>query len=209
LIGANLSDEDQSSEAVNGDPGADDPDDREEQDVDHGHDDTWCAGLQAAEQVRASAVSRATRPEPGQPNPPATSSRILTTPDTGSPHLIRDRDAKFTAAFDAAFASIGIDVVLTAPQAPRMNAFAERWICSLRRECTDRLLITGRSHLRHVLEAYVDARESRASRPDPCRHARSERIVLNELVEHAVAERGSALDLCPFRPARLMVGGFE
>jgi putative transposase len=71
-------------------------------------------------------------------------------------HMIRDRDAKFTAAFDATFASIGIDMVLTAPQAPRMNAFAERWNCSLRRECTDRLVITGRRHLCHVLEAYVD-----------------------------------------------------
>jgi putative transposase len=71
-------------------------------------------------------------------------------------HMIRDRDAKFTAASDAAFASIGLHVVLTAPQAPRMNAFAQRWICSLRRECTDRLLITGRSHLHHVLHAYVE-----------------------------------------------------
>jgi hypothetical protein len=56
--------------------------------------------------------------------------------------------ANFTAAFDAVFASIGIDVVLTAPQTPRMNAIAERWICSLRRECTDRILITGRGHPR-------------------------------------------------------------
>jgi len=70
--------------------------------------------------------------------------------------MIRDRDAKFTAAFDVAFASIGIHVALTAPQARRMNAFAERWICSLRRECTDRLLITGRGHLHHVLDAYVE-----------------------------------------------------
>jgi hypothetical protein len=70
--------------------------------------------------------------------------------------MIRDRDAKFTAAFDAAFASIGLHVVLTAPQAPRMNAFAQRWICSLRRECTDQLLITGRSHLHYVLHAYVE-----------------------------------------------------
>ena len=41
-------------------------------------------------------------------------------------HMIRDRDAKFIAAFDAVLISIGIDVLLTAPQAPRMNAYAER-----------------------------------------------------------------------------------
>jgi putative transposase len=51
------------------------------------------------------------------------------------------------------FASIG--TVLTAPKAPRMNAFAERWIGSVRRECTDRILITGERHLRHVFDAYV------------------------------------------------------
>jgi putative transposase len=70
-------------------------------------------------------------------------------------YLIRDRDAKFSTAFDTVFASIGIQVVLTAPQAPRMNAFAERWIGSVRRECTDRILITGERHLRHVLDVYV------------------------------------------------------
>jgi putative transposase len=71
-------------------------------------------------------------------------------------HLIRDRDAKFTAAFDAVFTSIGIQAVLTAPQAPRMNAIAERWIASVRRECTDRVLITGEHHLHHVPQAHVE-----------------------------------------------------
>jgi putative transposase len=70
-------------------------------------------------------------------------------------YLIRDRDAKFGAAFDAVFATIGIEIVLTAPQAPRMNAFAEHWIGSVRRECTDRILITGEHHLHHVLDVYV------------------------------------------------------
>jgi len=71
-------------------------------------------------------------------------------------HLIRDRDAKFTAAFDAVFASIGIPVILTAPQTPRMNAHAERLIHTVRADCTDRLLITGEHHLRTVLGEYVE-----------------------------------------------------
>ena len=70
--------------------------------------------------------------------------------------LIRDRNTKFTAAFDAVFASIGVDVVLTAPQTPRMNAIAERWVSSLRRECTDRIPITSSRHLDAVLHAYVE-----------------------------------------------------
>jgi hypothetical protein len=70
-------------------------------------------------------------------------------------YLIRDRDAKFTAAFDAVFASIGITVLPIAPQAPRMNAYAERFVRTARAECTDRLLIAGEQHLRVVLSEYI------------------------------------------------------
>ena len=62
--------------------------------------------------------------------------------------LIRDRDTKFTAAFDAVFTAIGVRIVKTPVQAPVANAIAERWISSARRECLDRMLITGEQHLR-------------------------------------------------------------
>ncbi|WP_405475996.1 integrase core domain-containing protein [Streptomyces sp. NBC_00009] len=68
--------------------------------------------------------------------------------------LIRDRDAKFTDAFDAVFASHGIQVLLSPVQAPRANAFVERWIGGCRRELLDRTLIVNERHLRHVLTEY-------------------------------------------------------
>jgi len=70
-------------------------------------------------------------------------------------YLIRDRDAKFTAAFDAAFASVGITVLPTAPQAPRMNAYAERFVRTVRAECTDWMLVAGEQHLRAILSEYI------------------------------------------------------
>jgi transposase InsO family protein len=68
--------------------------------------------------------------------------------------LIRDRDSKFTALFDEVFKTEGIRVVLTAPQAPRMNAIMERWVGSVRRELLDRILIINERHLRKVLAEY-------------------------------------------------------
>ncbi len=69
--------------------------------------------------------------------------------------LIRDRDSKFTAAFDAVFAGADIRIIRTPIRAPRANAIAERFIGTLRRECIDHLLITGPRHLDVVLGEYV------------------------------------------------------
>jgi len=68
--------------------------------------------------------------------------------------LIRDRDAKFTTAFDSVFTSSGLQIVKTPIQAPRANAYAERFVGTVRRECLDHLLILGNRHLRGVLAEF-------------------------------------------------------
>jgi len=70
-------------------------------------------------------------------------------------YLIRDNDKKFPAAFDAVFTSQGIEFVKTPYQAPQANAFAERWVRSVRGECLDHILIVNERHLRRVLQEYV------------------------------------------------------
>ncbi len=65
--------------------------------------------------------------------------------------LIRDRDTKFTAAFDGVFASEGIEIIRTPYRTPQANEFTERWIRSVRSECLDRLLIVSDAHLQSVL----------------------------------------------------------
>ena len=70
--------------------------------------------------------------------------------------LVRDRDTKFTAAFDAVFVAEAIQVLTTPVRAPRANAYAERWVGTVRREVLDRMLILGCRQLRWVLAEYAD-----------------------------------------------------
>jgi transposase InsO family protein len=69
--------------------------------------------------------------------------------------LIRDRDGKFTTAFDDVFAGNGTRVIRTPVRSPQTNSFAERFVGTLRRECLDHVLILGEQHLRDVLAEYT------------------------------------------------------
>jgi hypothetical protein len=81
--------------------------------------------------------------------------------------VLRDRDTKFTAAFDAVFAAEAIKVLITPARAPHANAYPERWVGTVRRELLDRMLILGCLQLRAVLAEYADHYTHRALRQVP------------------------------------------
>jgi transposase InsO family protein len=84
--------------------------------------------------------------------------------------LIRDRDSKFTAAFDAVFDAADVCIIRTPIRAPRANAIAERFIGTLRRECLDHILIIGPRHLAAVLCGFAEHYD--AHRPHRSLHQR-------------------------------------
>jgi putative transposase len=88
-------------------------------------------------------------------------------------YLIRDRAGQFTAAFDTVLADAGITVLKIPPRSPRANAYAERFVLTIRTEVTDRLLIFGERRLRSVLNAY--ARHHNGQRPHRSRQLRPPR----------------------------------
>ncbi len=90
---------------------------------------------------------------------------LMTVADRREPFrfLIHDRDGKFSGAFDAVLQSEGIKVIRTPIRAPNANAYAERWVRTLRSECLDRLLIVSRRQLELVLQTY--RRHYNAHRP--------------------------------------------
>jgi transposase InsO family protein len=79
--------------------------------------------------------------------------------------LLRDRDSRFTRAFDAIFRADDIRILTSPPAAPRANAICERMIGTLRRELLDRVLVVNERHLRRILTIYLhhfnDARPHR------------------------------------------------
>ena len=84
--------------------------------------------------------------------------------------LIRDRDSKFTAAFDDVLTGNGARIIKTPARSPRANSFAERYAGTLRRECLDHMLIHGERHLRPILAEY--ARHYNEHRPHQSREQR-------------------------------------
>ena len=111
--------------------------------------------------------------------------------------LVRDRDSKFTRAFDAVFAADGIQTIKTPIQAPNANAFAERWVRTVRQECLDWMLIWGRRHLERVLNEYVrhynDERPHRSLELLPPRAINKTSVVRVGAVAAAVVRRRDRL----------------
>ncbi len=76
--------------------------------------------------------------------------------NTALPHLLRDRDSSYGERFQERARAMGITEVVTAPRSPWQNAYVERVIGSIRRECLDHVVVINERHLRRVLFSYVD-----------------------------------------------------
>jgi transposase InsO family protein len=71
-------------------------------------------------------------------------------------YLIHDRDTKFCAAFQRIIDDAGIERVVLPPRSPNLNAYAERWVRSVKEECLSRLILCGEASLWHALHEYVE-----------------------------------------------------
>ena len=76
--------------------------------------------------------------------------------DTAPRYLIRDRDGSYGSAFRSRLQAMGVEEVLIAPRSPWQNAYAERVIGSIRRECLDHVIVLNEGHLRQILQSYCN-----------------------------------------------------
>ncbi len=74
---------------------------------------------------------------------------------TGNSHLIHDRDPLYTDMFTRTLADAGVNCVRLPPKRPNLNAFAERFVRSIKSESLDRMIIFGERHLRHVVDEFM------------------------------------------------------
>ena len=73
----------------------------------------------------------------------------------GKSHLIIDRDTKYTEKFKAMLDDSDVEIVLCPPRAPKCNAFAERFVKSIKYECLNELMLLGRRHLEESIKKYT------------------------------------------------------
>ncbi len=76
--------------------------------------------------------------------------------DTASKYLMRDRDSIYGAFFRDRVKNMGIKEVVSAPRSPWKNPFIERMIGSIRRECTDHVIVLNEAHLKNILCSYFE-----------------------------------------------------
>jgi transposase InsO family protein len=81
-------------------------------------------------------------------------------------YLIHDRDTKFTDSFRAIVKSSDVDPVKLPAQSPNLNAFAERWVRSVKEECLSKLILFGEASLRRALREYVTHHHSERNHQD-------------------------------------------
>jgi putative transposase len=118
--------------------------------------------------------------------------------------LLRDRDVKFSGLFDEVLRTEGIRVIRTPIRAPKANAFAERFVRTVRQECLDHVLVYGRRHLDRVLRSYVshymeqrphrglDLATPRGGTAAPARHTERRRIDRRDVLGGLIHEYGWA-----------------
>ena len=74
----------------------------------------------------------------------------------GQRYVLHDRDTKFCAAFQEVLRSSGIEPLALPPRSPNLNAFAERWVRSIKQECLSKLILFGEASLRRTLSEFID-----------------------------------------------------